>query len=151
MQLAAGAERHTFYYRIAVFGVKPPAGGRAAPVAYILAVQLYAVVKAHFVANHTPRQPELVAQRQPGQAVFARCQQAVAQRVGLGLVETLLRFQQLANRVIHSQWWVRQGRPAALVQSCHKYVIFVEVHPLGVREHIHRTQLPGRGIANVHR
>ena len=151
MQPVAGAERDALYHGIPVFGIEPPTRSRAAPVADILAVQRHTVRKAHLIAHHAPRQLQLVAQRQPGQAVAPGCKQTVAQRIGLGLVKMLLRFKQDTDCVIYGQRRVRKRRPAAFVQGRHKHIVFVKIHPLGVGKHIDRADLPGRIVTDVHR
>ena len=70
VQLCTGAEGHAAHYVAVLYGIEPPSGSFAAPVAHIFAVKGHAILKAHFVAQHTPAEFDLVDQRQPCQAIF---------------------------------------------------------------------------------
>ena len=78
-----------------------------APVAHIFAVKRHAICKAHFVVQHTPAEFDLVGQRQSRQAVFSGGQQAVPHSGCLGGGKVLLRFQQLANGIVHHKGRMR--------------------------------------------
>ena len=62
----------------------------------------------------------------------------------------LLRFQQLANGIVHHKGRVGQRRPLALAQGGDEHIVFVKPYLLGIAENIGRAQLPGGVIADVH-
>ena len=62
----------------------------------------------------------------------------------------LLRFQQLANGIVHHKGRVGQRRPLALAQGGDEHIVFVELYLLGIAENVGRAQLPGGVIADVH-
>ena len=61
-----------------------------------------------------------------------------------------LRFQQLANGIVHHKGRVGQRRPLAAAQGGDKHIVFVQLYLLGIAENIGRAQLPGGVIADVH-
>ena len=100
--------------------------------------------------QHTPAEFDLVGQRQSRQAVFSGGQQAVPHSGCLGGGKVLLRFQQLANGIVHHKGRVGQRRPLALAQGGDEHIVFVKPYLLGIAENIGRAQLPGGVIADVH-
>ena len=150
MQLCAGAKGHAAHHVAVLYGIEPPAGGLAAPVAHIFSVERHAICKAHFVVQHTPAEFDLVGQRQSRQAVFSGGQQAVPHSGCLGGGKVLLRFQQLANGIVHHKGRVGQRRPLALAQGGDEHIVFVELYLLGIAENVGRAQLPGGVITDVH-
>ena len=61
-----------------------------------------------------------------------------------------LRFQQLADGIVHHKGRMRQRRPLALAQGGDKHIVFVQPDLLGIAENVGRAQLPGGVIADVH-
>ena len=62
----------------------------------------------------------------------------------------LLRFQQLADGIVHHKGRVGQRRPLALAQGGDEHIVFVELYLLGIAENVGRAQLPGGVITDVH-
>ena len=61
-----------------------------------------------------------------------------------------LRFQQLADGVVHHKGRVGQRRPRTAAQGGDEYIVFVKLDLLGIAENVGRAQLPGGVIADVH-
>ena len=100
--------------------------------------------------QHTPAEFDLVGQLQSRQAVFPGSQQAVPHSGRLGGGKVLLRFQQLANGIVHHKGRVGQRRPLAAAQGGDKHIVFVQLYLLGIAENVGCAQLPGGVIADVH-
>ena len=62
----------------------------------------------------------------------------------------LLRFQQLANGIVHHKGRVGQRRPLALAQGGDEHIVFIKLYLLGIAENVGCAQLPGGVIADVH-
>ena len=61
-----------------------------------------------------------------------------------------LRFQQLADGIVHHKGRVGQRRPLAAAQGGDEHIVFVELDLLGIAENVGRAQLPGGVISDVH-
>ena len=61
-----------------------------------------------------------------------------------------LRFQQLADGIVHHKGRVGQRRPLAAAQGGDEHIVFVKLYLLGIAENIGCAQLPGGVISDVH-
>ena len=151
VQRRARGARHARNGLAAGTGIKAPARRRAAPVADILSEERHAVVHRELVARHGPRHARLVRDRHPGQTVLSGGNKAFSQQLRLVVREMLLRFEQLADRIVDRHRAVRQTVPALCAERGDEPVVLIKRDLLGVRKCPDITDVSRGIIADIHR
>ncbi len=150
MELRRGAAGDAGHGFAILDPVEAPDGGFAAPIGYILAVQIHAVLEFHAVPGHAPGHFCLIGHWQTGQPILPSRQQALPQELGLLRRKALLSLQQLTDGVIHHEGRVGQRRCSFLAQTGDKDPVFIQRHLIRVGKHVHTPHPPRRVVADVH-